>query len=267
MGVCPSRDWSAVRVAKAQSEDVYTFMRQDAARQFGRGSHPAFRLGDGDQPNLSIRVTPRGTRHASGGQMVCVRTCDGFYFPVGGGDPSVAEFVCRASCPGAPVQVFTRRGADIEDAVGPDKSPYRTLATALDFRKQVTPSCSCRPQATARTGPVYDDPTLRAGDVLVVDGRAVVFKGAAQRPYGEKDFAPIERSRLVSDAGRHAIGLLLLSYRAAGAVKSKREEPARDIASAPPRTPAMTAADAIRVVLPFKETDPPTVPAFAPQGR
>jgi hypothetical protein len=133
-------------------------------------------------PGLKITVTPHAGHAAgarslrSGSQMVCVRTCDGFFFPVSAGsgaDRTVAEFMCKASCPGAPVKVFTKRGDDIENAVGTDRSLYRRLAGALSFRTASSPTCSCRrPTGAITSGPVFDDPTLKAGDVIVVRGRA-----------------------------------------------------------------------------------------------
>jgi hypothetical protein len=172
---------------------------------------PTFQLPP-NAPSLRLTVTPLpgqgtgapGTR--SSAQLVCVRTCDGFFFPVSAGgsaDRAVAEFMCKASCPGAPVKLFTRRaGGEIEDAVGADRSGYRKLAAALSFRKEVSPACSCRrPSGAITTGPVYDDPTLRAGDVIVVGGRALVFKGGT-RPYGARDFAPWSSRRYRPRRGR-----------------------------------------------------------------
>lgn len=225
-------------------------------------------------PDASTRITvtplpgqgPGAHSPRQGTQMVCVRTCDGFFFPVGAGgsmDRAVAEFMCKASCPGAPVKLFMRRGADIADAVGADRSLYRRLASALNFRNEVSPTCSCRrPNGAITAGPVFDDPTLRVGDVIVVHGKAIVFKGGT-RPYTPRDFASLEQSSLSADA-KQKIGALLY-FRSSVAVSSRTRKGAITTAAAA-REPLGTETRP-RVVLPFpleRETLPPTASAFAP---
>jgi hypothetical protein len=224
------------------------------------------------EPSLRLTVTPHSGQGAggapamrSGAQMVCVRTCDGFFFPVSAGgstDRAVAEFMCKASCPGAPVKLFTRRtDGEIEDAVGVDRSRYRKLAGALGFRKEVSPACSCRrPSGAITAGPVYDDPTLRAGDVIVVRGRALVFKGGT-RPYDEHDFAPLEQSSLPAEARQKVAALVY--FRSSIPASRTRKGAAPMVAT----TPALTDAKP-RIVLPFplqRETLPATATAFAPE--
>jgi hypothetical protein len=233
---------------------------------------PAFQLPP-DAPSLRLTVTPlpgqgvgaSGMR--TGSQMVCVRTCDGFFFPVGAGgstDRAVAEFMCKASCPGAPVKLFMRRaGGEIEDAVGVDRSAYRKLAGALSFRKEVSPACSCRrPSGAITAGPVYDDPTLRAGDVIVVGGRARVFKGGT-RPYGERDFAPLEQSSLPAEARQSVVALL---YFRSSVPASRSRRAATPMVAA---RPALDTGAKPRIVLPFplqRDALPATASAFAPEN-
>jgi hypothetical protein len=225
-------------------------------------------------PTLKITVTPHAGHAAgarslrSGSQMVCVRTCDGFFFPVSAGnsaDRTVAEFMCKASCPGAPVKVFTRRGEDIENAVGADRSLYRKLAGALSFRTASSPACSCRrPTGAITSGPVFDDPTLKAGDVIVVRGRALVFKGGS-RPYSERDFAPLEQSPLPAEARQKIASLL--TFRAF-VPASRTRKPAAPIVVAARQT--LGTVEQPRVVLPFPlELEPPlpaSATAFAPSN-
>jgi hypothetical protein len=180
-------------------------------------------------PRVTVTPKPkseggRARSRGADGQMVCVRTCDGFFFPVSAGhnnDRSVAEFMCKASCPGAPVKLFTKRGDDIENAVGADRSLYRRLASALSFRKETSPACSCRrPSGAVTDGRVFDDPTLRAGDVIVAGGRALVFKGGS-RPYDERDFTALEHSSLPASARQKVSAVL--SVRSSAPVSLKRE--------------------------------------------
>ncbi len=91
-----------------------------------------------------------GEVHAHGGsQAVCVRTCDGGFFPLGlslrRGDENLTE-MCQALCPGTEATVYTRNpDAEIKTAVSLDGKPYSDLPNALKFEKTATPACSCHP--------------------------------------------------------------------------------------------------------------------------
>ena len=91
-----------------------------------------------------------GDVHArSGSQAVCVRTCDGGFFPLGlslrRGEDNLTE-MCHALCPGTEAAVYTRNpDAEIQTAVSLDGKAYADLPNALKFEKSATPSCSCRP--------------------------------------------------------------------------------------------------------------------------
>ena len=83
-----------------------------------------------------------------GSQAVCVRTCDGGFFPLGisarHGKESLVE-MCQALCPGTEVEVFTRNpDADIKTAASLDGKPYSELPNALKFEKSFVASCTCR---------------------------------------------------------------------------------------------------------------------------
>jgi hypothetical protein len=257
--------------ARAQFDERFSHTSAPRAHQPVVYPSPAYQLPP-NVPSLRVTVTPHSGQGAgtpglrSGTQMVCVRTCDGFFFPVsagGGTDRAVAEFMCKASCPGANVKLFTRRaGAEIEDAVGADRSHYRRLAAALSYRKEVSPACSCRrPSGAITSGPVYDDPTLRAGDVIVVGGRALVFKGGT-RPYGERDFASLEQSSLPAEARQNLVALL--HFRASVPASRSRRVAVPMVAARPP----IDTGARLRVVLPFplqRDALPATASAFAPE--
>ncbi|MGX5800151.1 DUF2865 domain-containing protein [Bradyrhizobium sp. Arg314] len=88
---------------------------------------------------------------------MCVRTCDGYFFPMSNA-ASVGDFErdqknCESSCPGTEMQVFYTRGMD-DDAgnmtSSADGRPYSELPTAYLYKQanySRPPSCGCNTQA------------------------------------------------------------------------------------------------------------------------
>jgi hypothetical protein len=82
------------------------------------------------------------------GKHVCVRLCDGYFFPLAslGNRGSVdAAGMCQAQCPGTETEAFSMGdGDDIEHAVGEGGKSYMELENALRYQKATVPGCSCR---------------------------------------------------------------------------------------------------------------------------
>jgi Protein of unknown function (DUF2865) len=104
----------------------------------------------GDQPRQSAPSGEKGGVQAhSGSYAVCVRTCDGSFFPVsysGAGSRSDSlEDVCRALCPNADMALYSFPfGGTVDEAASPTGEPYANLPNAAKFEKAYDPSCSCR---------------------------------------------------------------------------------------------------------------------------
>jgi hypothetical protein len=83
-------------------------------------------------------------------RTLCVRLCDGYYFPISfaasrahlGDDARACESRCGTE---ARLFVYRNPGGDIGDMRDPDGLPYRKLATAYLYRTQYVPSCKCQP--------------------------------------------------------------------------------------------------------------------------
>lgn len=121
----------------------------------------------------------------------CVRLCDGRYFPIQRSGAEPAD-ICNAFCPAAKTKIYS--GIAIEQAVANDGKRYSKLDTAFVFRDRVVPDCTCNgtnPFGVARLD-VNKDPTLRAGDIVVRDGRLMAFKGAKKPTYTAGDFTPVQ---------------------------------------------------------------------------
>ena len=102
-------------------------------------------------------------------RTVCVRLCDGFYFPISEssqpGNFLADEKSCQAQC-GAPVSLFYRQGYDDDAAnmVALTGERYGDLLNAFRYRKEYVAACDCKPKPwSAGAQAVYDTRALIAG--------------------------------------------------------------------------------------------------------
>lgn len=137
----------------------------------------------GEEEAGPIDQAPLDIPQVSTYRTVCVRTCDGFFFPISfAATPArfpTDEQMCQRQCPGTEARLFAYRnpGGDIEQAVAVNGQPYSSLPNALLFKKEFVPSCSCRGAgqswAQALSGAEgAADPTLRKGDIVVTEDKA-----------------------------------------------------------------------------------------------
>ncbi len=82
-------------------------------------------------------------------RTLCVRSCDGYYFPISFSTVA-AEFdkdeaTCHAMCPGTDVSLYVYRnpGEEPEQMVSLAGVPYTALPTAFRYRQTYDRSCSC----------------------------------------------------------------------------------------------------------------------------
>jgi hypothetical protein len=132
---------------------------------------------------------------------VCVRLCDGYFFPVpasaGLTAEADAEAVCRALCPSAGVALYflPSHSDRIEDAADARGEPYSALPAAFRYRSAAAPACGCR--RAGEPGLAYwRDPTLKSGDAVMTADGVVVFRGGGGAPYGAEAFTPVEDAPL-----------------------------------------------------------------------
>jgi hypothetical protein len=83
-------------------------------------------------------------------RTVCVRSCDGFYFPISFATVPARfpddERTCKALCPAADATLYSYRnpGEDMNSAVSINGQPYSSSANAFRYRQEFNPSCSCK---------------------------------------------------------------------------------------------------------------------------
>lgn len=120
--------------------------------------------GPGNAPGGSIEVSPDESAPESGvegsppeeetrrratplgGRAVCVRSCDGFFFPLSNSPEGRegADGMCQMLCPGTQTRAFFRQGDDLAGAASLDGQRYGELPTAFRYTKSFDATCSCR---------------------------------------------------------------------------------------------------------------------------
>ncbi len=97
----------------------------------------------------SIEKEKTGVNAHAGSYAVCVRTCDGSFFPVSysgaGSRADSLEEVCRSLCPNADVELYSFPfGGTVNEAVSSTGERYVDLPNALKFQQSFDSTCSCR---------------------------------------------------------------------------------------------------------------------------
>ncbi len=185
------------------------------------------------QKEKSLSPLPPGSEAISRATAYCVRTCDGYFFPIGhaaGSSHAALEAACGKVCPASATQVFTARaGSDgITDAAARNGAPYARLKTAFAYRKSFDPGCGCTANGTGMAAVlINDDRTLRAGDLVMTAKGLRAFQGAGgAKRYSAANFKALADSRLT----------------AAERTAAERIDPMRRTASAPAPRRAASAA-------------------------
>jgi hypothetical protein len=114
-------------------------------------------------------------------RTVCVRTCDGFYFPISFATvPSRFaddERTCKNLCPAADATLFSYRnpGEDMNSAVSINGQPYSSSPNAFRYRTEFNPSCACKAAGQTWSDAlknIDDKASLDQGDIIVTEERA-----------------------------------------------------------------------------------------------
>ncbi len=151
-------------------------------------------------------------------KTVCVRACDGYFFPVSfsttQGSFERDENTCQSRCPGADVElyIYQNPGETPEDMRSLSGRPYNSLETAFLYQKEYVSNCSCQapqsqlasiagdsapslpttpanpairpePENAAPTGPIVPLPMPKQSIMVDPDTRAAQRLGVAFAPY------------------------------------------------------------------------------------
>ena len=105
--------------------------------EFGRGFDQGY--GDGGWPQDYSKY-----------RTLCVRTCDGFYFPIGDnvGRERLHQDArtCSARCDGeAKLFYYPTNGGSVDTMVDMGGRPYAQMPNAFLYRKTLVQGCTCKP--------------------------------------------------------------------------------------------------------------------------
>src|SRR4030088_1876222 len=124
-------------------------------------------------------------------RTVCVRLCDGFYFPISFATvPSRFaddEKTCKNLCPASDATLFSYRnpGEDMNSAVSISGQPYSSSPNAFRYRTEFNPSCSCKAPGQTWSDAlknIDDKASLDQGDIIVTEERAKKMSQAPPKP-------------------------------------------------------------------------------------
>lgn len=189
---------------------------------------------------LSTPETAPG-HHSSTYRTLCVRTCDGYFFPISFSTVPDRfqddERACQRMCPAAEVMLFSHRnpGEEVAQAVSTQGQTYTELPNAFRYQKQFDAACTCRRQDASWADALANDDTLERGDIVVTEDRAKALSQPKQpQPSGQqsrpRSGASAQRGAGDARTGRRAAG-------ATGEPASASPPPAEEPPAAPPAAP------------------------------
>lgn len=144
---------------------------------------------------------PEQDTGVGGYRTVCVRTCDGYFFPISfstSQDRFVEdEATCQRMCPAAEVMLFSHRtsGEDMQQAVSTSGQLYTQIPNAFKYKTEWSKTCTCKAADESWANAVKEDPNAPQsgqGDIVVTEERAKVMnaprdaKGRPILPPGQK---------------------------------------------------------------------------------
>src|SRR5438552_38225 len=173
----------SVMTALAQNNCVPQYAA--AAREENQGGSLGRLFGNNPNPTPGVDLGPA----AGTFRTVCVRTCDGAYFPVSFATVPARfpddDKSCKQLCPAAEATLYSYRnpGEDMNQAVSISGQPYSALPNAFKFRSEFNPSCSCK-----AAGQTWSDALKSVDDKASVEqqGDIIVTEESAKKMQQQK---------------------------------------------------------------------------------
>ena len=170
-----------------------------AALQQGQGNFLNNLFGNNGPAVPSTDVGPQSGTY----RTVCVRSCDGGYFPISFATVPARfpddEKTCKALCPATEASLYAYRnpGEDMNQAVSINGQPYTSSPNAFRFRQEFNPACACKAAGQTWSDALksIDDKAAaeQQGDIIVTEESAKKMSRAPTKQAtapGRKGSAP-----------------------------------------------------------------------------
>lgn len=126
-------------------------------------------------------------------RLVCVRLCDGYFFPAPNG-LGATEAGCASACPNAPTRLYSMRSDRIVDAVAArGGASYARLPVALHYTRAREATCSCGAPDPAKA--ILADASLRRGDRFMTENGFVIYQGGTRAQNSPQNFKSVTQTR------------------------------------------------------------------------
>jgi hypothetical protein len=147
------RDELVAELARAGCGQNYAqeYEQQQARRRRSNSFFSLWEDEDSDEQRPGLAAPQQQTLPFASYRTMCVRSCDGYYFPISFATISSRfredEAKCRSSC-AAPADLYIYRnpGEEVEQMVSLNGQPYAQSKTAFKHRKTFVKGCSCKPE-------------------------------------------------------------------------------------------------------------------------
>ncbi len=124
-------------------------------------------------------------------RTICVRGCDGYYFPLSF-STTPAHFqtdqqLCEAQCPGAQLYYYENPGATPETALSLTGQPITDLPNAFAYRLAYHPECGCQPVTPIPTNTADNFTPLTQEATQIIAAATPVIPLPVMRPDPSED--------------------------------------------------------------------------------
>lgn len=169
-------------------------------------------------------------------RTVCVRSCDGAYFPISFATVPARfpddEKACKALCPAAEATLYAYRnpGEDMTQAVSISGAPYTSSPNAFKFRQEFNPSCACKAAGQTWSDALksIDDKAAaeQQGDIIVTEESA---KKMARPPAAKTPTATAKKGAAGTTATAPAAAAPAAAAPAADSTAAAGDKPIRAV--------------------------------------
>ncbi len=186
-----------IALTPASAQDLFDFLfgSEQAAPAARETKRPSGDVRFGSARPKSDGGSGRGSSHAGG---YCVRTCDGYFFPLIKSSRATRQQSCNFACPSATVEIFD--GSSIESSRSARGQTYKALMDSIASHPAASGRCSCNDPSTSAAysrAAARTDPTLQTGDFVIEDEGPLVF--------GREGLVPLAQARFVAPRTRASV--------------------------------------------------------------